>query len=115
MVIYHLSKGQEFFIFDLPKWILIVEYLSPQLHVSSLDEIPRLRLEEGVLVADCDQLLIALAPLVGDARQVGVALLAVASDNLAIIVRVLSGRKEDIFDKRYVKIRDSSLNPDKIS
>ena len=75
-----------------PERVLIVKDLGPQLDVSPPHEVPGLRLEERVLVADVDQLSVALASLVGDARQVRVALLAVAADNLAVVEVVLPAK-----------------------
>ena len=73
--------------------IFIIEDLGPELHVSPSDQVPCFGLEERVLVADGDQLAVALTPLVGHAGQVRVALLAVAADHFAVVVRILSGKR----------------------
>ena len=78
-----------------PILVLVVQHLGPELHVASLDQVAGLRLEEGVLVADGDQLAVALPALVGHAGQVGVALLAVAADDLAVVVGVFPLKKEE--------------------
>ena len=51
-------------------------------------------LEEGVLVADGDELPVALASLVRHARQVGVSLLAVAAHHFAVVKLVLPADKQ---------------------
>ena len=73
--------------------IFIIEDLCPELHVSPSDQVPCFGLEERVLVADGDQLAVALTPLVGHAGQVWVALLAVAADHFAVVVRILSEKR----------------------
>ena len=46
-------------------------------------------LEEGVLVADGDELPVALSSLVSHAGQMGVSLLTVAADHLAVVKLIL--------------------------
>ena len=41
-------------------------------------------------ISHLDELLVTLSPLVGNTGEVGVSLLAIASDNLAIVVLVLA-------------------------
>ncbi len=75
-----------------PVGVIVSQNFCPQLHVSSLDEISGLRLEQRILVADRDQLTVALAAFVGYAGEVRVPLFTVASNYLAVVVRVLPGR-----------------------
>ena len=56
-----------------PVLVLFPKHLSPQLHVASLHQVARLRLEKAVLVAHSNQLSVTVAALVGLGGQVGLA------------------------------------------
>ena len=76
------------------EWIFVIQDFGPELHVFPSHQISGLGLEERVLVADGNQLAIALPALVCDASQVRVALLAIATNNLAVVVRVFPKRRK---------------------
>ena len=73
-----------------PEWVILQEYLSPQLLIPSSHQVAGLALEQGVLVAHVDELPVALSSLVSHAGQVRVALLAVLANDTAIIELVFS-------------------------
>ena len=70
------------------EWVLLIEDLGPEVGVHALDDVARLHLEEGVAVGAVDERVVAGAALVGDAGQVGVALLAVLADHGGVVVGV---------------------------
>lgn len=65
--------------------VALLQHLGPELGVATSHEITRLRLEQGVLVADGDQLAVALAAFVGHAGKMRVALFAVATDDARVV------------------------------
>lgn len=97
--------------------VALQQHAGPELGVFATDQVARQALEKGVLVAHLtktrqigkchlactshtetkrcfnphvDQLLVTLAPLIGDAGQMGVSLFTVLADHAAVVVRVLS-------------------------
>mmetsp|Transcript_5001 Transcript_5001/g.13054 ORF Transcript_5001/g.13054 Transcript_5001/m.13054 type:complete len:1209 (-) Transcript_5001:895-4521(-) len=72
--------------------VLRIEHERPQLRVHALHHVAALELEQAVAVRHVHELLVALATLVSDARQRGIALLAVLANDAAVVVRV--GGKE---------------------
>jgi hypothetical protein len=64
-----------------PEFVRLNQHLGPEVGVAALDQVARKGLEQRVLVANGDQLLVALAALVGDASQVRVPLLAVLAND----------------------------------
>ena len=71
------------------EFVVFLQNNGPEVRVPPAHQVACLALEERVLIAHFDDLLIALAPLVGHARQVRVTLLAVLAHHAAIIVLVL--------------------------
>ena len=93
----HLCLGQRC-LHDLvderaAEWVFVPEDFCPEFHVATADQIPGLGLEQRVLVADGDQLPVALAALVSHAGQVRVSLLAVTAHNFAVVKLVLPGNR----------------------
>lgn len=71
---------------ELPlEGVVLGEHLEPEVLVAAAHEVARLRLEQRVVVADGDELAVALAALVRHARQVRVALLAVAPHHARVV------------------------------
>lgn len=71
--------------------VLGAENLGPEFQTTALDEVPRLVLEHRVLVRDVDELVVAESLGVGDVGKVGVALLAVLSNDERVVdLRVLA-------------------------
>jgi len=82
------------------EWIFVIQDFGPELHVSPSHQISSLRLEEGILVADGNQLAVALTALVSDASQVRVALLAITANNLTVVVRVFPKNTKFFYKQR---------------
>ena len=61
------------------------EDLSPQIQLTSLDEIPRLLLEHRVVIRDGDELFIAKALGVSDISKIRITLLAELANNQRFI------------------------------
>lgn len=61
------------------------QHLQPEVLVAPAHQVARLCLEQRVVVADGDQLAVALPALVRHAREVRVALLAVAPDHARVV------------------------------
>ena len=61
------------------------EDLSPQIQLTSLDEIPRLLLEHRVVIRDGDELFIAEALGVSDISKIRITLLAELANNQRFI------------------------------
>ena len=68
--------------------VVVGEHVRPEVDVHALHHVPRLHLEQRVLVRHLHELDVALASLVRHARQVWVALLAILAHHLAVVVLV---------------------------
>ena len=69
-------------------FVFFRQHRCPEIGVHTLDDISRLNLEHTVSVRAIHQLCVAVATLVRDARQVRIALLAVATDDGGLVVLV---------------------------
>jgi hypothetical protein len=71
--------------------VVLSQHVGPELGALALDQVASLHAIEVVAVSDLNEFLVARAPsaLVGDESKIRVALLAVAADHLAVVVRVV--------------------------
>ena len=67
---------------------ILGQHLGPQLGVGALDDVARLRLEQRVGGRAAHELVVALPPAVGHAREMRVALLAVLAHGAGVVVGV---------------------------
>ena len=71
--------------------VVRVEDLRPKLELTTLDKVPRLLLEHGILVRDVNELVIAEALRVRDVGEVGVAGLAELANHERLIQLLIPG------------------------
>ena len=79
-----------------PMGVVIDEDFRPELGVFSSHQISRLVFEERIFIAHINKLIVAHSALVSDAREVGVALFAVLSDDARVI--------EGIFAQKALRV-----------
>ena len=71
------------------EFILWVQYMFPQDSVPPAHQMSGSILEEGVLIADPDEVHVAATPLIRDTRQMRVSLLTILANNLTFVILVL--------------------------
>jgi hypothetical protein len=85
------------------EFIVLLQHNSPEVCVTASNKVACLALEEGVFIADLDDLLITLATLVCHTGQVGITLLTVFANNMAVIILIFPVSQKDD-DYMYWKI-----------
>lgn len=109
------ERTAEYLVDELPLvGVGLGQHVEPQVGVAAPHEVSRLRLEQRVVVAHGDELAVALPALVRHARQVRVALLAVAPHHARIVpaphnvYTALSLLSDDTLLRMYVPIEYNS-------